>query len=399
MLFKELSIDPKIIRDLDRNNITILTPVQEETIPFVLIGKDVLVQSETGSGKTLAFAVPTIEKSLPAGRVQVLVLAPTRELAKQISEEYVKFSRTKGLKIATVYGGVSINDQIQRVGVADIVVGTPGRILDLLKRRALKLDNVSYFVLDEADRMLDMGFIDDIRLIIKNLPDNRQNLMFSATINSKISRLMEDFMFKPQKIMLANKINKCILEQYYFDIEDKRKISLLVHLLKTMNIDLVLIFCNMKRTTEFVARALKSNGINAAAVSSDLSQAQRESTVAAFSKGEVKVLVATDVAARGLHVENISHVFNFDLPDNDETYTHRIGRTARQGKCGKAMILLSEKDFDKMRKIKQSYPSIEKVETPDFDRAVIPSREEQRPNFRGRHFFHRDGNRNQGRRY
>lgn len=356
MKFKDLKISKEIVLDLNKHDIVKLTKVQEKTIPLIFRKKDVIVQSETGSGKTIGFAVPTIDNLRPAKRVQVLVITPTRELAKQVAGEYVKFSMRKGLKTAIVYGGVSISDQIQKVRIADIVVGTPGRLLDLLRRKALDLSSSRYLVIDEADRLLDMGFIKDINDIIRYMPKKRQNLMFSATINSRVLGLAERYLNDPVKVIFKNVLKRGLLKQYYYNVNERDKISLLMHLLKKeKNRGLTLVFCNTKRKTKMVAYTLRKNGIKADCLNGDMTQSAREKVLEQFSKGIIDVLIATDVAARGLHVEDITHVFNYDLHDEMDSYTHRIGRTARNGKRGTAIILLSGRDHPKMQKIMRKY--------------------------------------------
>ncbi len=338
-------------------------------------GRDVLVQSETGSGKTIGFAIPTIEKIKPIGRVQALVITPTRELARQVGEEYVKFSKGKGLGVAIVYGGVSINPQIEKVREADVVVGTPGRLLDLLRRNVLDLGGSNYLIIDEADRLLDMGFIDDINAIIRFMPNQKQCLMFSATINSRVLGMMHRYQKDAVKILLENVLERGILEQYYYNIKEREKISFLVHLLKTEKCGLTLVFCNTKSKTRLVASVLKRNGITAECLNGDMTQHMREKVMGQFSTGKIDVLVATDVAARGIHVEDITHVINYDLHDDADTYTHRIGRTARQGKKGTAIILLSEKDYWKMDKVMDGHRDlIDKREPGEFEMVKLPPR-------------------------
>lgn len=379
MDFKELKISKSLILELGKRGIVKPTPVQVKSIPLILKGKDVLVQSETGSGKTLAFAVPTIELLKPLKKVQVLVITPTRELAKQVGEEYIKYAKHKGLKTAIVYGGVSINNQSQQVRVADIVVGTPGRLLDLLHRRMLNLTYSKFFIIDEADRLMDMGFIDDINDIIRFMPPQKQSLMFSATISKKVVRLMEKYLNKPIQIMLENIIKRGVLKQYYYNVRENEKISLLVHLLKKIKNKLVLVFCNTKRKTRFVSALLKKNGIKADCMNGDMTQHMREKVMREFTLRNLDVLVATDVAARGLHVEDISHVINFDLPNDSETYTHRIGRTARNGKKGIAYILLANRDYDNMYKVQKSNRGmIQKAEEEKFERIKMPPRRDDK---------------------
>ncbi len=355
MIRMKLNIDTELKKELEKNGIKNLKLVQEKTIPLVLEGKDVMVQSETGSGKTLAFIIPTIERLEHDGKVKVLVITPTRELAKQVAGEYSKYGKYKGISTAVVYGGVSIDRQSQDVARADIVVGTPGRLLDLLHRRMLSLSSLRFLVIDEADRLMDMGFIDDINRIVAATPKNRQTLMFSATINSKVMRLMERYMDNPSKVMLENTLKRGVLNQYYYNIDDRKKLQLLVHLLKEEKRGLALVFCNTKSQTRFVAKVLNKNGIAAASMNGDMSQYSREKTLNDFESGKIDVLVATDVAARGIDIDDITHVINYDLPNEEETYTHRIGRTARNGRSGKAIILLSSRDFRKMDLIKRRY--------------------------------------------
>lgn len=370
--FSEFGLAPEIIEDLASKHITKPTIVQEKTIPLILKGSDVLVQSETGSGKTICFALPSINAIEKNKGIQALVIAPTRELAKQVATEYEKFSKTKGLKISIVYGGVSINNQINDLTKSEAVVGTPGRLLDLIQRNALKLDNCKIFTIDEADKLMEMGFIEDIEKIMRHLPKKRQTLMFSATINSQVNKIVEKYLTNPSRIMLENTVKKLLLKQYYYDVSIKERTSLLVHLLKTENRGLVLVFANTKHQTRFLAKALQKNGIKADCINGDMSQNLREKVLKEFSSGKIDTLIATDVAARGIHVDDISHVINYDLPEDSETYLHRIGRTARSGKKGIAIILLSDKDYNNMSKIrKELKQDIEKKESPKFEAIKI----------------------------
>lgn len=372
--FKELNVSNSMVEELEKHGIVIPTLVQEKTIPLILEKKDVLIQSETGSGKTIGYAIPTIENIKPLKRVQVLVILPTRELAKQVSEEYVKFSRKKDLVIAVVYGGVSMERQIQQVKSADVVVGTPGRLLDLLHRRVLNLTYCTYMVIDEADRLLDMGFIDDINSIIRFMPLQKQSIMCSATINSRVLELMNRYLKNPVKILLENILKTAVLKQYYYDVKEDQKISLLIHLLKNAERNLTLVFCKTKGRTKFVAAILRKHNFSASCLNGDMTQFMREKTMRDFAEGKIKVLVATDVAARGLHVENITHIFNYDLADDADMHTHRIGRTARCGKHGTSIILLSDKDYHNMYRVTDRYKDIEKKEAGNFEKIKLQSR-------------------------
>lgn len=370
--FRELNLSKEVINDLGKQGIIEPTIVQSRIIPLILNNKDVLVQSETGSGKTIGFAAPTIDKLKPLNKVQVLVLTPTRELAQQVGEEYIKFSRSKRLKIAIVYGGVSIDNQSYQVRQADIVIGTPGRIQDLINRRMLNLSYINCLVIDEADRLMDMGFIDDLDRIISFMPKNKQNLFFSATINDRVINLAYKYLNNPSEILMDNVIKSELLTQYYYNVNEYDKLSLLVHILNNVERDLTLIFCNTKRTTKFVADVLNSNKIKAAYLNGDLTQHTREHVMKDFSTHKTKVLVATDVAARGIHVDDITHVINYDLHEDVEMYTHRIGRTARNGKKGTAITLLSDRDWYKMDRIMSKYREQLVEQTPtNFQRISI----------------------------
>ncbi len=370
--FKELKISQELIISLNKNNILIPTEVQKKTIPLILKGKDIMAQSETGSGKTLSFAIPIIENLSHEKIVKALVITPTRELAKQIKEEFSKFGRHKFLCATAVYGGVSIENQAEKIKKADIIIGTPGRLLDLIHRRMLDLSKVKYLVLDEADRMLDMGFIEDINKILSFTPKKKQNLMFSATINGKVMDVMEKYLNNPKKIFLENIIKKGILNQIYFNVPENRKLSLLVPLLKKKEKELTLIFCNTKRKTRFVSEVLRLNGIKARCINGDMPQTKREKTIEDFASKKINVLVATDVAARGLDIKNIKTVINYDLHDELETYTHRIGRTARQGKKGTAIILLCDRDYHKMDKIMRKYQNKIEEKQSTFEKIKLP---------------------------
>ena len=379
MEFKDLEISDALIIELNKHGIIKPTIVQEKTIPFILDGKDVLVQSETGSGKTLAFALPTIKFIKDTNKVQVMVITPTRELAKQVAEEYEKFAKHRGIKVAIVYGGVSMDKQFVDVKKSEVVVGTPGRLLDLLRRGMLNIEKTEYLVIDEADRLLDMGFIDDINDIMSYMKSRKQTMMFSATINGRIIRIKEKYLNNPVEIFLEKFLKQGVLNQFYYNVEQRDKLPLLIHIIRSLKPeDKALVFSSTKRGTQFVSDALKANNISADSMHGDMTQTAREHVLAKFVKGDLGVLVATDVAARGIHVDDITHVINYDLPNEAETFTHRIGRTARQGRKGVAIVLLTERDYPKMHKIKAEYGArLEKAEVPKFDFKIkLPKREE-----------------------
>ena len=389
MKFEDMNIEKSVSDSLNVIGFEEPTRIQLETIPLIKQGHDVIGQSETGSGKTAAFGIPLVEKVAKGERTQALILAPTRELSIQIAKEITKFSRFKGLCVQTVYGGVSMTPQIQGLKKAEIVVGTPGRILDHMRRGTLDSTNLKIFVLDEADRMIDMGFIEDIETIERNLPEQRQTLLFSATMPDSLVKMREKFTRNAKKVQTQINVQEDVLRQYYCDVDYRMKFSLLVHLIKQENPKLAIIFCNSRRYADAVAKNLRYNGINASELHGGLSQQRREDVMESFHNGTTKILVATDVASRGLDIKNVTHIFNYNIPRNAEDYINRIGRTARAGESGKAISLLSIDDYDTFRNITRylSY-EIEKAEVKDFK--IIPfikNHQNQIRNFRsGRHF-------------
>lgn len=365
--FNDLGVSNSLIRELRKDDINSPTKVQVKSIPLIFNDSDLLVQSETGSGKTISFAVPLIDAIKPSGVVKALVITPTRELARQVAGEFKKFSDAKGLGVAIVYGGASIKRQHSEIKEADIVVGTPGRLLDMIGRGMLNLGAVEYLVLDEADRMLDMGFVDDVSRIISYTPSDRQGLMFSATMSGRVLKLMNKFLDDPKKIMLDNKLDSKLLNQVYYNVDSSDKLSFLVHYLKNSGDGLKLVFCNTKHWTRKVAGFLKKHGLKADCLNGDMSQHLREKVLKRFTNNKFKVLVATDVAARGLDVDDITHVINYDLPSDPKRYTHRIGRTARNGREGTAVIILSEPDYSSMDRVMQEHrDTIERLDPGDF---------------------------------
>lgn len=390
--FQGLGIGEELIHALTKHNIIEPTKVQEQVIPLIHEGKDVLCQSETGSGKTISFAVPIIDQLTGAGGARVLVVAPTRELAKQIAEEFIKFSKHKGLRTVTVYGGVSMGPQIEAIPDADIVVGTPGRILDLHKQGYLKLDLIKHLVLDECDRMFDMGFIEDIEAIIYSTPQERQMLLFSATVSSQIRKITAKYMNEPENVRVTPHLVRGKLTQSYYVCAHNQKISLLAHLLRGVQ-ERTIVFCRTKRMADMVARAMSQNGFKAEPLHGDMSQARRERVVDNFSKGKTLIVVATDVASRGLHIDDIALVVNYSLPEETETYVHRVGRTARQGKPGEAVVLLDEQDFRAFDDIMHHYEGeIEKREAHGVKKVMF----RKDANSGGRN-FRRGGSRQGGR--
>ena len=383
MSFEEMKIDSRLLQAIKEMKFTTPTEIQEKSLPPVLSGKDVIAQSMTGSGKTLVFAVSIIQ-SIESGKgIQALVLAPTRELANQISEEFRKLSKHKRVAIVEVFGGVSMEPQIHGLQRGEIVIGTPGRILDHMRRGTVNFSRTRTLVLDEADRMLDMGFIDDIRTIINQLPQQRQTMLFSATMPDEILYIARRYMHDPVRVKAQAHVAKHLLKQFYYDVKSEYKVSTLIHLIEKEKPTLAIVFCSTRTTTDIVAHNMEKRGIEARAIHGGLTQSRRTSVLEGFHRGRPHILVATDVAARGLDIKNVSHIFNFDIPKNAEEYTHRIGRTARIGKEGKAISMLSNHDHESFRKIFSKF-EIEKLKLDDFKPEFIPLRSERGRGFNKR---------------
>jgi ATP-dependent RNA helicase DeaD len=405
MKFEELKLRPELLRSVKELGFAETTEIQEKCIPVIMSGKDIVGQSQTGSGKTAAFGLPMLNTLNAGNGVQAIILTPTRELCVQVYDALKSFSKYTYTRIACVYGGVSIGPQIDDLKRADIVVGTPGRTLDHLDRRSLSLDKVKYFVLDEADKMLEMGFIDDIRTILKHTPRDRQSLMFSATIPTQIKGIIAQHFHNPVYIKGQARVDVGFLRQVYYSIQPNEKFSLLVHLLKAEH-GISLIFCATRQEVDLVASNLTNNGVKALAIHGGLTQAKRLHVVDMLKKEHVRIVVATDVAARGLDIRNITHVFNYDLPKTADEYIHRIGRTARAGEKGDAITLLTHADYDKFGKIQSDRTlKIERLEPPRFP-IILFRRMQERPSFgrphQGRNFTNREsrpsgGFRSQGR--
>ncbi len=365
-VFENFGLSHQLIGAITNLGISTPTKIQEVSIPHIMGGKDLIGESATGSGKTLAFGCGIIDHVIPRMGIQALILTPTRELAEQVKCSLRELSHQKHLSIISVYGGVSINPQIDELRTADIVVATPGRLLDHLERRTVNTSKIKILVLDEADRMFDMGFIDDVERIIRACPSKRQTMFFSATIPPRIKGLANRYMINPVKVSAEKQVDPAKLKQVYYDVQKNMKLSLLVHLLQNEKAGLVMVFCNTRRNTDFVAKNLKANRIDATPTHGGLSQSSRSRTIKMFNEAKVSVLVCTDVAARGLHIENVSHIYNYDLPKDSIDYVHRIGRTARAGEEGKVINLLCEFDYDNFSRILRDYRefNIEKVEKP-----------------------------------
>ena len=372
MFFKKLGISESILKIIEESGFTKPTYIQEKSIPPILEGKDVIGQSSTGSGKTLAFGcgiIQNMDKS--SDGIKSIVLTPTRELAEQVRDALRDFSKYDRLRVVPIYGGVSINPQISQLRKADVVVATPGRLLDHLNRRTIDLSKVQILVLDEADRMVDMGFIDDVNKIIRYCSKKRQTLLFSATMSSDIENIKHQFMNNPISIMTRTQVDPSKLKQVYYDVKNNMKFSLLVTLLSEEHSGSVLVFCNTRVQSDFVATNLRLNKFDAVAIHGGYTQAKRSATMDKFKSDRVNILVCTDVAARGLDIPGVSHVYNFDIPKDSKEYIHRIGRTARAGKEGMVINILSDRDhtnFSNLFRV-HSNLNIENLETPHITKA------------------------------
>jgi len=366
--FESFKLGEPVLSAIQKQGFTTPTQIQQESIPHIMQGKDVVGESATGSGKTLAFGCGIVARASPGKGVQALVLTPTRELAEQVKRELAKLSR---LTVTAVYGGMSMNPQIKAMAVAEIVVATPGRLLDHINKRKIDLSKINIVVLDEADRMLDMGFIDDVEKIIRACPKKRQTVFFSATISTRIDKLTKKYMNNPVKVSVENYVDPSLMKQVYYNVDKNGKLSLLVHMLKEP-FDLAMVFCNTRRTTDFVAKTLKANGIDAMAIHGGFEQNKRAKTISSFNKGYTTVLVCTDVAARGIHIDNVSHVYNYEIPRDPTDYVHRIGRTARAGEKGKVVNFVSDRDQEDFGKVARTYRlfNIKKATAPTVNKIV-----------------------------
>jgi ATP-dependent RNA helicase RhlE len=360
MPFSHLGLGQKIVNALVEKGYSEPTPIQAKAIPAIVEGRDVMAAAQTGTGKTAGFVLPILEKlshkSRPkANQVSALVLTPTRELAAQIADNVAEYSKHLNLKHAVVFGGVGINPQMMalRKGV-DILVATPGRLLDLYSQNAVKFDQLEILVLDEADRMLDMGFIHDIKRIIKLLPQQRQNLLFSATFSDQIRHLAKGLVNDPVEVSVAAANTTADkVEQWIYPVDKSKKSALLTHIIKQQDMQQVLVFSRTKHGANRLAKQLSARGIHSAAIHGNKSQGARTKALADFKSNIVRVLVATDIAARGLDIQQLPHVINYDLPHVAEDYVHRIGRTARAGHEGQAISLVCAEEFKLLKDIER----------------------------------------------
>lgn len=353
--FRDLPLRKDLLEALDSFGYRQCTPIQELAIPPLLEGKDLMGMAQTGTGKTLAFLVPILNRIQTGNDVQVMVICPTRELALQVGEEAERLGAAVGARTVTLYGGTSLGPQRSALkhGV-DIVVGTPGRVMDFMQSAYLRTRGVRFLVLDEADRMLDMGFIQDIRTIGKRCPMSRQTMLFSATFPDEVRRLAQEFMFYPEEVSVEpEQVTAHGIRQRAFLVRGPDKLKLLRRVLEEEGADKTLVFCGTREATGEVSRGVARSGIRSASISSLLSQSNREATIQLFREGTLQVLVASDVASRGLDIDDITHVVNYDLPHTPDDYVHRVGRTARYGRDGDAISFVTPDEIGQLQEIEK----------------------------------------------
>ncbi len=376
-MFGELLLDKKIVAALTEMGFEEPSPIQAAAIPLVLEGHDVIAQAQTGTGKTAAFGIPLVQSITDHRHIQALIMTPTRELAIQVAEEISKIGRNARIKALPVYGGQPIERQIKALkNNVQIVIGTPGRLIDHINRRTIKLDHIKFLVLDEADEMLDMGFVDDMEEIMRNLPDERQTLLFSATMPRPILSLTKKYMKAPQNVAVSKEeLTVPLIEQYYYETKDK--IEGLCRLLDAEVDGKLIIFCRTKKGVDDLAIALSSRGYLVEGLHGDLSQTQRDRVMKKFREGTAEVLIATDVAARGIDIDNITHVINFDIPQDPESYVHRIGRTGRAGNTGVAMTFITPREFRQLKLIERIvHTKIQRRQLPTAANVIERQREQ-----------------------
>ena len=371
MPFSSFKLHPHIMAGVEAAGYRTPTPIQKQAIPPVLEGHDVMGLAQTGTGKTAAFALPILQRLLtgPRSRIRALIIAPTRELAEQINDSIIALGRRTGLRSATVYGGVGMNPQIHKLRAGtEIIVACPGRLLDHLNQKHADLSHLEVLVLDEADRMFDMGFLPDIRRILKYVPAKRQTLLFSATMPDDIRSLAHDILHKPVTVQVGHTAPVNTVAHALYPVEQHLKTALLMELLRHTNTESVLIFTRTKHRAKRIGQQLETAGYKAASLQGNLSQNKRQEALDGFRSGKYQILVATDIAARGIDVSSISHVVNYDIPDTVDAYTHRIGRTGRAAKTGDAFTFVTREDEPLVRSIERVLGErIERRTLKDFD--------------------------------
>jgi superfamily II DNA/RNA helicase len=372
MSFSALHLPPPLLRALSDLGFAAPTQIQAEAIPLILAGKDLVGQSQTGSGKTAAFGLPMLARLQPGNGLQALVLTPTRELCIQVCDALRGFARHMRASTVPVFGGVGITPQAQAARTADVIVATPGRLLDLMER-GLRLGSVRYLVLDEADRMLDMGFIDDVERILRQIPRERQTVLFSATLTPRLQSLVHRYMADPAMVQTKPHVDAGLLAERAYSVGPNDKLSLLAHCLKHETSGIAIVFCKTRHGCDKVAKRLRAQGIDATPIHGGLAQTKRMHAIETLHKRGIGVLIATDVASRGLHIDNISHVYNYDIPATADDYVHRIGRTARAGAKGDAITLVTSQDGRAFKAIlREVRREVQFVPLPAFEKIPIP---------------------------
>lgn len=354
--FNELGLEEDLLKAIKRSGFEEATPIQEATIPLVLAGIDVIGQAQTGTGKTAAFGLPILQHvDVKEEHIQAIVVSPTRELAIQTQEELYRLGKDKRAKVQVVYGGADIRRQIKLLKhVPQILVGTPGRLLDHINRKTVDLSHVKTLVLDEADEMLDMGFLEDIEAIIENVPEERQTLLFSATMPKAIRSIGEKFMHEPQVVKIkAKELTTDLVDQYFVKAREYEKFDIMTRILDVQAPELTIVFGRTKRRVDELSKGLEARGYNAAGIHGDLTQQRRMNILKKFKEGRLDILVATDVAARGLDISGVTHVYNYDIPQDPESYVHRIGRTGRAGHHGVSVTFVTPNEMEYMRVIER----------------------------------------------
>jgi len=375
MTFNEFNLKKEILRRLEEIGFEKPSPIQEKAIPVVLEGRDVVAQAQTGTGKTAAFALPILSKMQKGEKA--LVITPTRELAIQVSEEVFRFGKYLGVHTATVYGGSSYSRQIKHIQSSEFIIATPGRLLDLLKSGKIDIAP-SFIILDEADEMLDMGFLDDIKEIFKFIPSDRQTLLFSATMPAPIKELAKSILKEPEFITITKKqVTNENIKEYFYVIDEHERKDALIRLIDYKNPSKSIVFCRTKKDVDDIAEFLAGAGFDAKGLHGDMDQRKREEVIRSFKNDKIEILVATDVAARGLDVNNVTHVFNYHLPLDPESYVHRIGRTGRAGKDGMAISLVTPHEFRALSRIQKiskivlkEIPSLEDVKDKEIQKIL-----------------------------
>ncbi len=377
--FYEFNLSNPVIQSISSLGFETATPIQEQTIPIALAGNDVIGQAQTGTGKTAAFGIPIIERSTVEQRaIQAIVLTPTRELTVQVAEELNRIGHDKGIRTLPIYGGQSIDRQIRALkNRPQLIVATPGRLMDHMRRRTIRFDEINTVILDEADEMLNMGFIEDIEAILSEMPSERQTLLFSATMPRQIRRLAERFMSEPQVVQIkAKEMTVSNIEQQYIEVQEKKKFDVLCRLLDIQSPELAIVFGRTKRRVDEVSEALIKRGYFAEGIHGDLTQMKRDQVMRQFKEKTIEIMVATDVAARGLDISGVTHVYNFDIPQDPESYVHRIGRTGRAGHTGLATTFVTPRELDHLKAIENvTKKKIVKKAIPTYQELMVGQRQ------------------------